>query len=167
MKCKRCKVDKPLNGRGRCGGCEEYVKNYYKTHRKQEIARSQKNLAKKSREEQNEYKRGLNRQNPLSIILQQAKRRAKLKSVPFDITIDDIEVPKVCPVLGLPLVVNQGHAKEDSMTLDRIVPELGYVKGNVAVISFKANTIKSNATVEELKKVIEWLQNEHCNRSTN
>ena len=29
----------------------------------------------------------------------------------------------------------------------------GYIVGNVIVVSFRANTIKSNATVEELERV--------------
>lgn len=158
MKCKRCKVDKILNETGRCQGCDNYVKNYYQENRDKEIARAQKSLKKKSRKEQNIYKKKLNRQNPLSIILQQAKRRAKLKNVPFDIMVDDIEVPEFCPVLGSRLTVNEGHAKDNSMTIDRIVPELGYVKNNVAIISFKANTIKNNGSIEDLEKVLCWMK---------
>jgi hypothetical protein len=158
MICKRCKVDKPLNETGRCQGCDDYIKDYYQKNRDREIARAQKSLKKKSRKEQNAYKKKLNRQNPLGIILQQARRRAKLKKVPFDITVDDIEVPEFCPVLGLRLAVNEGHAKDNSITIDRIVPELGYVKSNVAIISFKANTIKNNASIEELEKVLKWVK---------
>ena len=158
MKCKRCKVDKALNETGRCQGCDDYIRDYYQKNRNREIARAQKSLKKKSRKEQNKYKKKLNRQNPLSVILQHAKQRAKLKNVPFDITADDIEVPEFCPILGLQLVVNEGHAKDNSMTIDRIVPELGYVKGNVAIISFKANTIKNNASIEDLEKVLLWLK---------
>lgn len=158
MKCKRCKVDKPLNGRGRCGDCEEYVKNYYKEHRKQEIARAQKSLAKKSREEINAYKRDLNRRHPLNIILRHARKRAKDKNIPFDISLSDLEVPAFCPVLGIELCVNDSHAKDNSISIDRINPELGYVKGNVAIISYKANTIKNNASIEELEKVLQWLK---------
>lgn len=160
MVCKRCKVDKILNEHGRCNGCEKYVREYYKANREREIARAMKSFKKKSRKEVNGYKRSLNRQNPLSIILQQARRRAKLKNVPFDITVDDVEAPEFCPVLGLRLAVNEGHAKDNSMTIDRIIPELGYVKGNVAIISFKANTIKNNASIEELEKVLAWLKNQ-------
>lgn len=158
MICKRCKVDKPLNGRGRCGGCEEYVKQYYKEHREQEIARAQKSNRKKSRKVINDYKRGLNRRNPLSIILQQAKRRAKLKGIPFDISLNDIELPDTCPALGIKLQVNKDYAKDNSISIDRLIPELGYVKGNVAIISHKANTIKSNGSIEELEKVLLWMK---------
>ena len=158
MICKRCKVDKPLNGKGRCDGCEEYTKRYYEAHRDQEIARAQKSNAKKSRQEINDYKKELNRRHPLNIILQQARRRAKKKNIPFDISVSDLEVPVFCPVLDIELSVNDSHAKDNSISIDRIIPELGYVKGNVAIISHKANTIKNNASVEDLEKVLEWLK---------
>lgn len=54
--------------------------------------------------------------------------------------------------------VNKKYAKEDSYSIDRLIPELGYVKGNVVVISYKANTIKNNATVDDLEKVLAWLK---------
>lgn len=162
MKCKRCKVEKPLLDTGRCVGCQKYVEDYYENNREREIARARKSLRKKSRDEINIYKRELNRRNPLSICLQQARRRAKLNGLPFDLTLEDLEIPTKCPVLGIPLRVNDGHAKDDSYSLDRLIPELGYIKGNVTVISHKANTVKSNASIEELEKVLKWLKKE-CN----
>ncbi len=158
MVCKRCKVDKLLNERGRCKGCEKYVKDYYKANREREISRAMKSFKKKSRKEINEYKRELNRRNPLSVILRHARKRAKEKDIPFDIEASDLEVPKFCPVLGIELCVNDSHAKDNSISLDRIVPELGYVRGNVAIISYKANTIKNNASIEDLEKVLKWLK---------
>lgn len=41
---------------------------------------------------------------------------------------------------------------------NRISPENGYVKDNVVVISYKANRIKNNATLNELEKVFLWLK---------
>lgn len=166
MTCKRCKVVKPLNHKGRCDGCEKYIVEYYQNNRDREIARAQKSFRKKSRDEINSYKKKLNRKNPISIILQQARSRAKLKNIPFDLTIDDIVVPEYCPVLGLKLTVNKGYAKDNSITIDRLIPELGYVKGNVSVISFKANTIKSNSSIEELEKVLSWVKLQ-INRNSN
>jgi hypothetical protein len=157
MKCKRCKVDKLLLATNRCLDCQKYVEDYYQKNRQQEIDRAKKHQ-NKDRQKTNEYKRNLNRKNPLSIRLQHAKRRAKLKNIPFNITISDLKIPEKCPILGMTLVVNESYAKENSISLDRIVPELGYVKGNVAVISYKANTIKNNATIEELEKVLSWMK---------
>lgn len=89
-----------------------------------------------------------------------AKRRAKRRRLRFTITTDDIQIPKLCPVLGIPLRKNRGgKAQGDySPTLDRVVPAKGYVKGNVIVISAMANRIKGNATVEQLFKVATYFK---------
>lgn len=72
-------------------------------------------------------------------------------------------IPDFCPVLGLPLYRNSGGAAQgpNSPSLDRVNPALGYVRGNVKVISSKANAIKSNATPEELLRVAAYYQESH------
>lgn len=75
-----------------------------------------------------------------------ARSRAKRNDIPFDIWIDDIDIPDVCPYLKTPFVKGTMYAA----SLDRVDPRLGYIKGNIEVISRKANMMKSNATVEEL-----------------
>jgi hypothetical protein len=62
-------------------------------------------------------------------------------------------------VLGYVLIYGATHAaRARAASLDRIVPELGYVKGNIAVISNRANSLKSNATLEELERLCAWLK---------
>jgi hypothetical protein len=85
-----------------------------------------------------------------------AKKRARLNDVSFNLTVEDILIPEFCPVLGIKLERNEGASSAASPSLDRIFPERGYVKGNVRVISHKANTIKNNATAEELEKVLAY-----------
>jgi len=91
----------------------------------------------------------------LKSLLRHRKNQAKKARVPFNITLGDLPpIPKVCPVFGHHLVIgttrkNQGQAP----SLDRIRPELGYVPGNVQIISHRANTLKNNARVWELLKV--------------
>ncbi len=79
--------------------------------------------------------------------------KARKRGIPFNITFEDIPIPEVCPVLGIRLVMNRGRMQDDSASVDRIKPELGYVKGNVIVVSLKANRIKTNATPDELMRV--------------
>ncbi|WP_209021492.1 hypothetical protein, partial [Proteus mirabilis] len=88
-------------------------------------------------------------------LVRQAKRRAARKGLPFDLTSDDIVVPDFCPALGIPLYRAVGRKAQgpNSPTLDRIEPDLGYVRGNVRVISARANQIKSDATPSELLRV--------------
>lgn len=83
-------------------------------------------------------------------IFHAAKTRAKKKGLPFDITIDDVVIPEVCPLLEIPLVKGTVGFNGNSPSLDRVVPDLGYVKGNVWVISMRANSIKRDASLEEL-----------------
>lgn len=87
-----------------------------------------------------------------------AKVRAYRDGTPFDLRPSDIEIPDHCPVLGIPLVVGRGRIGLDSPTLDRINPSLGYVVGNVMVISNRANRLKSNASVAELRAVLAYLE---------
>lgn len=92
-------------------------------------------------------------------LLTGARGRAKHRHLPFDLTIEDIVIPAHCPALGILLEVNKGYgAAPSSPTLDRIRPELGYVRGNVVVISHKANVIKNNSTPEELMAVAKWVR---------
>lgn len=97
--------------------------------------------------------------NTLSVSMaQRAKQRADTKGLEFDLVSNDISIPEVCPILGILLVVGTGGICDGSPTLDRINPKLGYVRGNVQVISFRANTLKSNATLEELKTIVAWME---------
>jgi hypothetical protein len=97
------------------------------------------------------------RADPRIRLLSCAKARAVEHGVPFDLTLHDIAIPNFCPALGILLTPGKGKVGPNSPTLDRITPELGYVRGNVAVISHKANAIKNNATPLELHAVAHWL----------
>mgnify|MGYP006929324870 CR=1 FL=1 len=87
-----------------------------------------------------------------------AKRRARERDLEFTITRHDITIPTHCPVLGIPLVRNQGGPVAGSPSLDRIHNHLGYVPGNIAVISMKANRIKNNATLNDLRAVVAYME---------
>lgn len=90
-------------------------------------------------------------------VLQAARKRARAAGVPFALLLSDIPpVPEVCPALGIRLRHTTGCAQDCSPSLDRLTPELGYVPGNVAWISKRANTIKQNATPAELAAVAVW-----------
>lgn len=87
-----------------------------------------------------------------------AKERAKKRNLPFNIEISDIVVPEFCPALGIKLDNGERQGGEwNSPSLDRLDNNLGYVKGNIQVISKRANSIKSDASVEELMLVAKWV----------
>jgi hypothetical protein len=79
----------------------------------------------------------------------------------FDICVDDLKIPTHCPILGIELTFGKGiKVRETAATLDRIDSSKGYVKGNVQIISYRANRIKNDASLEELIKIGEWAKNE-------
>jgi hypothetical protein len=96
-------------------------------------------------------------------MVRSAKTRAANAKVPFSITADDIFIPQLCPVLGTPLLVGQAVASDASPSLDRVLPMLGYVPGNVLVISNRANRIKNNATIQELRQVADFFEHHITN----
>lgn len=95
----------------------------------------------------------------LSAMLRTIKYRAKQKGIPFNLEKEDIFLPDGCPALGIELDYGtKKRQKPNSPSLDRRVPNLGYVKGNVQVISVKANVIKNDSTVEELAAVLAYCR---------
>ena len=89
-----------------------------------------------------------------------AKSRAKIQNLPYDLTLEYLEsiANDECPVFNTPFVWGQSNGKHPYRpSLDRVVPDLGYVKGNVVFISLKANIIKQDITEKELYAVADWL----------
>ena len=105
-------------------------------------------LRRLRREPQKPYKE----LSPIKRLLYAAKKRAKEKGLEFNIDTSDIVIPEICPYLGIPLDSHssRGTPRTNIYSLDRIDNTRGYVKGNVEVISHLANTMKSNATKEQL-----------------
>lgn len=95
--------------------------------------------------------------------LKKVKSRSLESGIPFDLTYEyllEISV-KVCPILGIELsweTIGKGM-QPDAPSLDKIVPELGYVIGNVQWVSLKANMMKQNASFAELHKFADWVKN--------
>jgi hypothetical protein len=97
--------------------------------------------------------------NPALELWRLAKARARLRGIPFDLEVSDVRVPACCPALGIALRWGcSKRQKDESPTLDRVIPALGYVKGNVNVISWRANRIKSDATLAELAATLRYMQ---------
>lgn len=95
----------------------------------------------------------------------QARRRGRKRGLPATITPGDLFWPTHCPVLGIELdyPARAGQRGKDRVapnwpSLDRFDPSMGYVPGNVFVISFRANTLKSNGSLEEFQGVVRYLQ---------
>lgn len=148
--------------------CLKCFNHYNRASRNTEEKRKQNNL------NSSQYIR--NRRKSKGIgwsIWYSAKNRAKKSGIVFTITAEDVVVPDVCPILSIPLIkdteyiLNSEHKSQLNLpnypSIDRIIPELGYVKGNVAVISWRANNLKSNATLHELESVVQWMKVQYTN----
>lgn len=164
--CNKCKLEKTLdnftfrkdtnNYRSVCHECrrKEYRENksvnnttkkraieYYYNHKEEVLQKSKERYLK----------------NIKKMLYKSAKERAKKKNIPFNINVDDIVIPPKCPVFGFEFEIGTKD-KQKSPSLDRIIPEKGYVKGNIVVVSLKANTMKSNATLDEIKQLYDFYK---------
>lgn len=147
-----------------CGGIRRYVSNWLcvtccKNYNKNLVVSGRKKLSDseyyyKVRKEFNKLGNVyLNRK------LSGIKAKCKRLHIPFSLTCNDIIIPKICPILNIVLKFNKGlGVNDDSPSIDRIIPELGYVKGNVVVISNRANRIKNNSSLKEMKRIVGFYE---------
>jgi hypothetical protein len=97
----------------------------------------------------NENYKNWEQNNPEKYLLQKARSNAKYSKLEFNLELSDIIIPGVCPYLNMKLD-KVGSKSRYLPSIDRIDPTKGYVKGNVQIISLKANIMKQDATKEEL-----------------
>lgn len=85
-----------------------------------------------------------------------ARAHAQNKGLDIDITVENITIPAKCPVLGIPLFFTEGKRTRNTPTLDRIDNSKGYTRGNVVVVSWRANDLKKDATLQELQRISQF-----------
>jgi hypothetical protein len=79
--------------------------------------------------------------------------------IDFDIEFGDIDFPTHCPILGIELdYFSENGYLENAPSFDRVDPNKGYVKNNVAIISMKANRIKNNGTAEDHENIAKYIR---------
>lgn len=115
----------------------------------------------KYRKTASEYMRRKSEEDPIYRLLVRARSRAQKADLEFSIDPEDIELPEMCPVLQVPFEYRTYY----TASLDRIDSSKGYVKGNIQVMSHKANAMKNSATPEELIKFAEWVLREYVDES--
>lgn len=89
------------------------------------------------------------------------RQKAKRNNIPFTIKYEELELPEFCPVLGLKLNYRWRELDTTDYTkasIDKLIPALGYVPGNVFVISWRANRLKNNMTIDELEKILDYMK---------
>lgn len=95
--------------------------------------------------------------------LAKIKSRCKKNNIPFNLTYEFLDsiTTDTCPIFGVEFIWRTSGAGrgvyKNTPTLDRVIPKLGYVQGNVVFISHLANAIKQDVTEAELYAVADWL----------
>lgn len=167
LKCSSCKEDKetkefyisnkyPKRGyEYRCIECSKKRSLGYHEENREKLCTKWKikreNLTKEQKEEIAEKSKIYYRQNLKKLLVSRARSRSTIQNLYCDITEDDIIILDKCPLLGIPFKYGSKHDKWFTYSLDRIDNSKGYIKGNVQVITYLANTMKSQATIEQLK----------------
>ena len=154
-KCRICKLEKDFsefpirstNGdeivyRNECRACKSL--NDGVSHQKKRKEKKRKEKKRKS--------------NPEHAILISTRRRAKLEGIEFDLEESDIVIPAKCPILDIELQMHSGYAQDSSPSIDRVIPSKGYVKGNCFIISYKANRMKQDNTLDDLEKIVKYIK---------
>lgn len=166
LKCSSCKEEKeviefyisnkyPKRGyEYRCKTCSRRRSLGYHEENREQLCKKWKinrdNLSIEQKAEIAEKSKMYYRQNIVKLLLHRARSRSIKKNIFCNITEEDIILPSVCPLLEIPFQYGSRHDKWLTYSLDRIDNTKGYVKGNVQVITYLANTMKSQATKEQL-----------------
>jgi hypothetical protein len=90
----------------------------------------------------------------------QKQSKIKLRGQEFTVQYGELDWPEYCPVLGIKLdyFCKSRRQSDNSPSFDRVDNTKGYVTGNVKVISNKANRLKGHGNVDELKKIIAYIE---------
>lgn len=88
--------------------------------------------------------------------LKRLRTVARRKGLDFNITEEDIVVPEICPILGIPLVSSSIGWDPANPSVDRIDNSKGYIKGNVQIISHRANSIKRDLSLQQIENLYKY-----------
>ena len=104
------------------------------------------------------------RRRRITAFLIQARNRAKEEGVPFALTLDYVDdlckSTPICPIMRVPLIRGSQGGRDNSPSIDRIRPELGYVPDNVRCISQGANRIKGGMSPEQVARLAAYVKGE-------
>lgn len=137
----------------KCKDCDLVYQSKRRNQNKEKMLEYSRNYQTKKRK-QFDYR--------LQMLLNASRQRSKKKSRENNLTIQDIKdaFPKdgLCPIFGTKLVFGDAGFREDSPSIDRIDSTKGYTKDNIQIISWKANRIKKNASIEELELILSYMK---------
>lgn len=156
--CKKCKLEKEMdefyNAKSfkdgktyECKVCMTFYRQKNKEKNRLYAANRQKTNPEKVRKLNNEY---WERLDVAKKLIRQARQRSKRKNIPFNLTESDLIIPNQCPFLETPFILGKKFNYQYTYSLDRIDNNKGYIKGNVQILTMKANNMKNSASLNEL-----------------
>lgn len=143
-----------INSHGLNSNCKPCVRKNYNEYRGRNI----EIFRKRGREKQRKFRET----QPAKFLWLAMLSRAKQRGEACKIKLEDIVIPARCPVLGIEIFLTpygserKKENRDNAPSIDRIDNSVGYVRGNIIVVSHRANRIKNDATADELKKLAEF-----------
>jgi hypothetical protein len=136
---------------------------YYRSQNNEKLKQAYTTSYEKNKEERTLYRRERHEASPWHTMSTVSKRRAREQGVLHTINASYLQsiwpANNSCPVFNIPFTISKkGESRDCSPSLDRIIPNLGYVQGNVVIVSLKANRMKNNGSLEDLRKVLHFYE---------
>ena len=164
-KCYSCNEVKPFDDyhlnhtrwHGLAEACKECVNSYMKDYHKRTYVKKGRPKAPPKYKPPKPVKPVYTKEQiKIKSLVRAANTRAIKKGLPHGLEWTTLEIPEYCPVMPWVKLVYDGSDKWKAASLDRIKPELGYVNGNVRIMSLRANVMKSASSENELVAFGEW-----------
>lgn len=156
--CRACKAAYRREWRSKLNKkAKKKINAYMRTYRRTYCKRSPEKIA---------GTKAWSRLNPEKYLFNKMQRRARDGGPALYLTFAEFvqeiggSIPTVCPILGIEIKIGEGrllHEMDDSPSVDRLDPSKPYQRGNIAVISLRANIVKRDGTSDEHRKIAEWM----------
>lgn len=125
------------------------------------VSLSEKQKAYRSTEEykenHREWEKDYRRRFPEKALLRSCRKRARREGREFELEESDIIIPAICPILETPIVY-ASEIRGEWPSVDRVDNSKGYIKGNVRVISYKANRLKGDMTLKQVRNLLALME---------
>lgn len=144
-----------------CGECNQSLNlNKFSLIEKWNVDSGTKDICKKCSTKIRQTEK-LNRDwkvDAAKLLYKNIKSRCKRIGREFSIDLEDIIIPEKCPVFGFDLKREDKKTWMFAPSVDRIDSSKGYIKGNITVVSRRANILKRDATIEELELLLNYYK---------
>lgn len=139
-----------------CKSCKKFLEpNKFFVCKSSETARSLSTSCKECSSKITRHWRNKKREN---ILLHAAKSRSNREGIICDLKVEDIVLPKHCPIFGIELRHTYGPRSDESSSIDRIDNTKGYTKDNIVICSWRANRLKNAMSLEEIEKLYNFCK---------